>query len=87
MSRRSSNTVKLLRRRAAYHGTVLDRNGIPVLDDPRHANRLPKPCVGSHRYWRVGRRFKGIDGMNRDVFEVEFRCVACGSSATETEVE
>jgi hypothetical protein len=49
MSRRSSNAVKLARVAAARVGTTLDRNGFPVLDDPRHANRLPKRCPeGKH---------------------------------------
>lgn len=84
MSRRSSNTVKLSRR-ASLHS--LDKNGIPVLDDPRRANRLPRRCApGMHRFVHVGRRFVAYDDDGY-TYEIEERCTHCAAKSVRTEVE
>jgi len=86
MSRRASNSVRLARV-SSY--LPLDRNGIPMLDPPREANRLPRRChVGMHQYLRVGRRFVDfVDGVGDEaIYSIDLRC-HCGARTTETEVE
>lgn len=89
MSRRSSNAVKLARSSAARVGTVLDRNGFPVLDDPKRANKLPKKCQGPHHFVRVGRRYVGRSEFDPEFerYEIESRCVYCPEKMVETEIE
>jgi hypothetical protein len=87
MSRRASNLVRLARLAAARIGTTLDRNGFPVFDDPKAANRLPKRCREDHSFWRVGRRLVGFNPAGSARYEVESRCVKCGARDTTIEVE
>lgn len=73
-------------RRNSYR---LDRHGIPILDPPHEANKLPKRCApGQHYFVRASERFVGtsIDG-SRDIYEVEYRCDKCRAKSVETRVE
>lgn len=55
----------------------LNRNGIPILDPPHEANKLPREC--DHFFVIVSRRFDHTDYvMDEDYFEIESRCRYCG---------
>lgn len=67
----------------------LDRNGIPILDPPSEANKLPRRCAGeNHTFVRVGRRFTTFNPTTGARFyEVEYRCDRCTAKSVDTEVE
>lgn len=62
----------------------LNRNGIPILDPPREANRLPREC--EHFYVIVSRRYDHTDWMaDEDYYRVEARCRYCGARRVRVE--
>lgn len=61
-----------------------DRNGIPILDPPHQANKLPRKCPpGMHEFVKVAsRRFYSHDDWGEITgTEIESRCARCGETS------